>query len=257
MIQLFLSHSKSIKANIVIPFSNDLSLLGLPYWFDRAIISSGDNIYSSIMGGIDMSSHCIAFIDDTYLHSEWPLRELEFFHEKEIQNRTTLIIPIFCGIHKETVYNTVPWLKDRAFEKIEQNTYETGERERIVCRIINRLLYELNVDSDISVLEQLLLHSPILPFYNMFNVLYNSKYYLSSDLRLSCIELCNILSLLNVVCNILGVTNDEFKDVLFKLPSYIKKIALCESNYLNYDFIVVLKRSINYVALKLLQFLDS
>lgn len=154
MTQLFLSHSKQLKQNIVIPFSNDLSLLNFPYWFDRNVISSGNDIYAHIIEGIKISSHCVAFIDDAYLHREWTLKELELFRDKEIQTQSTLILPIYCGIQKETVYKTVPWLKDRAFERIEGDTYEICECERIVCRIINRLLDEIEVAADISVLEQ-------------------------------------------------------------------------------------------------------
>lgn len=68
MIQLFLSHSKSIKSDIVIPFMNDLSLLDFSYWFDRTVISSGEDIYTCIIDGIKMSSHCVAFIDNTSLY---------------------------------------------------------------------------------------------------------------------------------------------------------------------------------------------
>ena len=91
----------------------------------------------------------------------------------------------------------------------------------------------------------------------MLNILYNSKYYLSNDLRLNCIELCNILSLLSIIYNILGVPIDDFKKSLFNLTHYVKRFALNKSEYLNYDFVVVLKRSINYVAVDLLQLLNS
>lgn len=257
MTKLFLSHSKPLKANIVIPFLNDLSLLTFPYWFDRDVISCGEDIYTRIIEGINISSHCIAFIDDTYLHREWTLKELELFREKEIYTQSTLIIPIYCGIQKETVYKTIPWLKNRAFEKIERNIYEVGERERIVCRVINKLLDEIDVSADISILERLLVHNSVLPFYDVLYTLYNSKYYLSLDIRLSCIELCNILALLSVIYNILNIPKNSFKNSLFKLPFYIKEIALNKSDYLYYDFIVVLKRSINYAVMELLQFLNS
>ena len=149
-------------------------------------------------------------------------KQKQCLHNKEIQTKSTLILPIYCGIQKETVYKTVPWLKNRAFEKIKHKLYNIGECETIVCRIINRLLDEINVIADISVLGQLLLHNSILPFYDMLNILYNNKYYLSTDLRLNCIELCNILSLLGIIYNILGVPIDSFKKSLFNLPTTLK-----------------------------------
>lgn len=255
--KLFLSHSKVLKKDIVIPFSNDLSLLEFPFWLDRTIISSGEDIYVRIIEGINSSSHCIAFIDEVYLKREWTLKELELFHKKEIQTKFLLIIPIYCNIKKEIVYESIPWLKNRAFEKIEQSTYEIGERERIICRVINRLLVEVGADADISILEYLLLHKSFLPFYEVFNLLYSSKYYLSSDIRLSCTELCNILAMLSLVYNVLNLSKNNLKNSLFKMPSYIKRIALNNPNYLDYDYIVVLKRSINYVTTDLLQVLNS
>lgn len=255
--QLFLSHSKVVKKNLVVPFSNDLSTLDCPFWLDRITISSGEDIDSRIIDGINSSSHCIAFIDDAYLHGEWTLREIELFRQKEIQTGGLTIIPIYCSVTKEAVYEILPWLKNRAFEEIRQSTYDVGERERIICRVINRLLVEIGASADISILEQILLNKSTLLFYDLFNILYDSKYYLSFDLRLSCIELCNILALLSVVYNTLDISKEGIKRSLFKMPSYIKKIALNNPNYLDFDFIVVLKRCINCATVDLLRILNS
>lgn len=66
---VFLSHSKSIKKELVIPFTHQLAELKIPFWFDRNSIVSGDNIYSKIKSEIDNCDICIAFIDDHYLKS--------------------------------------------------------------------------------------------------------------------------------------------------------------------------------------------
>ncbi len=257
MIQVFLSHSKAMKTNIVIPFANDLSLLNLSYWLDKVEISSGDNIYTHIVEGINNSSHCIAFIDNTYLSKNWPMEELSLFHEKESRTGKKIIIPVYCNVSKEAVYDSIPWLENRAFELIKQDFYTVGERERIVCRVINRILDEISLNADISSLDDLISHHCLLPYHELLRVLYNSRYYLSSNLQLSCIELCNILALLNYVYNDLNIKRDRLINSVFKLPAYIKRIALDNPNNLDYDFIIVLKRCINFVSKDLLSIFNT
>lgn len=257
MIQLFLSHSKAIKSEIVIPFLNDLLLLDFPYWFDRSTIRCGDDIYESIIDGINNTSHCIAFIDKTYLNKGWPLKELELFHEKEIKVNSKIIIPIYCGIEKELVYETVPWLKNRAFEKTEKCIYQFGEKEKIVCRIISILLSRIDATPDISVVSKLLSYGNSLPLYEILHILYFSRYYLSSDLKLSCIELCNILSVLSLICDALNVHKDSFQNSISKIPLYIKTFVLSNPEYICYDFIVTLEKCINHFAKNILQALNS
>lgn len=257
MLNLFLSHSKSTKNSIVIPFLNDLSVLNVPYWMDREKIFFGENIFDEIVDGIRSSSHCIAFIDDAYLSGEWTMKELDLFHEMEEETNSQIVLPVLCNIKKETVYNSVNWLKDRAFETVANTEFKEGERELIICRIVNSLLKESKNTTDISILESFFKNESIIPYYDYFKVLYESQYYVSSDLKLNCIELCNILVLLNIVNDALDIPSNTLKEIVFKLPSYIKRIALNNSDYLNHDYVTVLKRSINFTAKDILQFLNS
>lgn len=257
MLNLFLSHSKSIKNSIVLPFLNDLSLLNVPYWMDREQIFFGENIFNEIVKGINSSSHCIAFIDDSYLKGKWTIKELELFHDLEKETNTNIIFPIFCNISKEDVYNNVKWLKDRAFETIKNKKFGEGEREMIICRTINSLLKESCFTTDISVLEILLKKEALIPYNDYLRVIYESKYYISSDYKLTCIELCNLLVLLNIVNDVLAVPNSELKRIVFKLPTYVKRIALKNADYLNIDYITVLRRSICFITNDILQFLNS
>ena len=60
--------------------------------------------YKNIEQGIHQSIYCVAFIDFSYLKSNWTTEELMLFRQKELTSNKDFIIPIFCGISKEIVY---------------------------------------------------------------------------------------------------------------------------------------------------------
>ncbi len=199
MYDFFISHSKTVKESIAIPITQWLSRIGFSPWIDRQMILSGDYIYANIKKALSEVKYGIAIIDFSYLHNNWTMQELELLHQRELIEKKNFIIPIFVSIDKMDIYNIIPWLEGRAFEKIHSNSFDLYKNLDCFSRIIAQF-YNDNIS--INSLDSLvpILNNQEFPCKNALIELIKAKYYLSSDLRLAIIELCNIQGLIYGIC---------------------------------------------------------
>lgn len=210
MIDFFVSHSREIKSIIAIPIVQYLTFIGFDVWIDRNSIVSGDHIYKKIEDAIDNSKFGIILIDEVYLNRFWTIKEIELFHKREVKENKVLIIPIFIGIEKKEVYKTIPWLEGRAFEKLDKTIFNKKDNIDIICRIISKY-FSKNLKT--NTLDRLVKSVNIKNFLcaNTLYTIVSSKQYLSEDIRLASIELCNIINLIHAIylsLNIEHINND-------------------------------------------------
>lgn len=258
MDKLFISHSKFTKNNLVVPFVQTLSALHIPYWFDRKDLSCGDPIYTNIRNGISEASYCVAFIDQIYLKREWTKKELELFYNREKELGKALIIPIYCGVTKEVVYEYFPWIEGRAFEATTKPTaYALGEQETILCRVLGKVLSYEGALTDITLINKIPLSHSCSEFTKLLGTIIDKGFFNSDNIQLSCVELCNIEGILFAIAKNTGLLIDDLSVSCHIFSGYVKNLLWSSSEIITYDFYLTLKRSINYLAQSLLVFLDA
>ena len=246
---LFLSHTKLTKESLVTPFAQALDYIEIPYWFDRKDIACSDLIYKNIKQGIEKSHYCIAFIDLAYLKGCWTKKELTLFHQKEIDACQLLIIPIYCGISKENAYEIFPWLEGRAFEYLNSSVhYDVGEKAMIICRVMGKILMDLGVKTDISSIKHIPANPSYKPLWDLLQTVYASKYFASSDLQLSCMELCNIENILFAILKNAGIPITPICQVAHNYTTYVKEFLCAESIAIKYDCVVTLRQVVSLIA---------
>lgn len=108
---VFLSHCKTTKTSLVMPFAQALESIHMPYWFDRKDIVCGGPIYTDIKTGIQQSIYCMAFIDATYLERDWTKRELTLFRHKELTDNPPLFFQSIVESQKKMYTTTSLGLK--------------------------------------------------------------------------------------------------------------------------------------------------
>ena len=241
---IFLSHSGRVKESLVVPFAQDLLLIQVPSWFDRKDLFCSSDIYGTIKSGIASSDYCAAFIDETFLQKEWTMTELNLFHEKEIKENAEMIFPILCGISKDTVYNCVPWLDGRAYESVSStSSYAAGEREILLCRIIGKYFYDYGALTDISGIEKIFQIKSGNAFWELLKDIYSNRLYGSEDARISCMELCNIISILHAISVNEGNVVSDMSKVSVALAKYIQREIVQLPENITCDHIIAMRRA--------------
>lgn len=252
---IFLSYSGQVKESLVVPFAQDLYLIQVPFWFDRKDLFCSSDIYGTIKSGIASADYCAAFIDETFLEKDWTMTELSLFHEKEIKENVEMIFPILCGISKDTVYKRVPWLEGRAFESVSSaSLYAAGEREILLCRIIGKYFYDYGALTDISDIEKIFQIKPGNAFWELLKEIYSNRLYGSEDIRISCIELCNIISILHAIFVNEGNVVSDISKVSAAFAKYIQREIVQFPENITYDHVTAMRCA---ASLMIHELLDS
>lgn len=228
MIDFFVSHSREIKSTIAIPIVQQLTFLGFNIWIDRNGIVSGDYIYTKIKTAIDNSKFGIVLIDKDFLNRLWTIEEIELFHKREMRENKILIIPIFINVGKEEVYKIIPWLEGRAFEKIEKTFFNKRDNIDIICRIVSKYFSK---NLKVYILDKLVKSLDVQKFLcaDTLYTIISSKQYLSEDLRLASIELCNINNLIYAIYLSLNIEHFN-KDIIipYQFSEFLKEYIFSE-----------------------------
>lgn len=251
----FVSHTKEIKNSFAIPFAQILCLYGFDVWIDRKGISVGNFIYKDIEKAICESKYCIAIIDSTYLNRAWPLRELNLFHERELNENTTLILPIFLNISKEEVYETVPWLEGRAFEILNESEFDKDIHLDIICRLLSRYFKETYTSHLKEITHKLLDYS--FPCKSTLINILQRELFLSEELRLAIIELCNISGIVNAIYKALTISPNKIVENAFLICNMLREKCFDANYILTYNMYISALNAVTAATEQLEILLDS
>ena len=238
---IFLSHCKTVKDNIVLPFSHLLQEINIPFWIDKNNIVPGDNINKTIKNAINYCGYCLAFIDEEYLNTHWPMLELNLFKNKNANS----IIPVYCGIKKEQVYKWIPWLENIAFERIENN-YKFGdyEKETLLNRLLNRILSDMDAKMDITAIKRLFIFNN--KYVKLLNFLESFNYYKTTDLLLKCMELCNMQLIILFVLYQEFYKSKTMFSIIERYVYHVKNLIFEYPSLVTEDTYITLCKGINY-----------
>ena len=106
---VFLSYASRDRTAIVEPFLKALQERGIKSWCDVHEINWGDSIIEKLQQGLATSRFVIAFISDSYLERDWPMKELRTAMAEQISGRTR-VLPVLLGVQPESIADTLPFL---------------------------------------------------------------------------------------------------------------------------------------------------
>ncbi len=101
----FVSHSKKDSRDLAMQLTNELSRLGCPVWFDEFSLSIGDSLTDSIEKGLKETDRCIFILSPEFLSDQgWCKHEFKTASMKQIIEKKSVMLPIWHGVQKESVY---------------------------------------------------------------------------------------------------------------------------------------------------------
>lgn len=96
------------------PLALKLSGLGIPVWFDEFSLKLGDSLRESIEKGIKETDFCILILTENFLTNDgWTKAEFNSVFSKEIIEKNKVMLPIWCDVSRQDVYDYSPSLVDR------------------------------------------------------------------------------------------------------------------------------------------------
>lgn len=140
----------------------------------------------------------------------------------------------------------IPWLKDIAFEKIEnQLNCSESEKEKIVCRLINKFFQDYDTKLNIGKVSNLTLPPEYDNLKILLNAIFQNKYFYSNNIQLSCLELCNIENILLMVISD-KIANNPLLIVVENYIKHIKNLIYSSSQILDNDYFITICKCIGY-----------
>jgi hypothetical protein len=129
----FVSHDARDK-DIAKEISIGLMRSMCPVWYDEFSLKVGESLRESIEKGLKECDRCILILSKNYLNnSGWTKTEFDSIFTREIIQTKKLVLPVWCDVDREEVFQYSPSLADRFAVK-----WEAGEAE-----VIRKLTYAL------------------------------------------------------------------------------------------------------------------
>ena len=116
---IFLCHASVDKKEYVKPLLDQLSSIGITYWYDEAEIKWGDSLVGKINEGLRRSRFVLIFLSKNFIERNWPEKELNAAIGLEINSGTTIALPLLIGDDKdiEAILEKYPLLRDKKYER--------------------------------------------------------------------------------------------------------------------------------------------
>lgn len=217
---------------------------------------SENYIYSKIKEAVTNSTYCIAVINQEFLTRSWPLEELNLFHSKEKKDQT-IIIPVYVDIDKNIVYEKIPWLEGRAFEKIDIKHFADNDRIEIICRIVGRYYKDRILELNPNKLEYSSLYKYSFPCKESLLTLLERREYFLYDFRIATIELCNITGVVNAVYSALTSKPNKYMSISNNLSNILRGFCFNPNYEPTYNIYISILYSLHVILEELKILLDS
>ncbi|MBP9095468.1 MAG: TIR domain-containing protein [Ignavibacteria bacterium] len=137
----FISHDSNDKALIAEPLAKGLNSRLCFVWYDEFTLKVGDSLRESIEKGIKEAKKCILVLTPNFLKNPgWTKKEFNSIFTREIIFNERIILPIWCNVTKEEVYDYSPSLAE-TFALIwpNESNLEKEEYNKEVEKLISKL----------------------------------------------------------------------------------------------------------------------
>ncbi len=107
----FISHDSRDKEAIARPIALNLQRKLCPVWYDEFSLQLGSNLRASIERGLKECKKCVLILSPNFFSNRgWVKKEFESIFTREILEDANLVLPIWCGITKQDVFDYSPSL---------------------------------------------------------------------------------------------------------------------------------------------------
>jgi len=110
----FISHDSRDKAEFARPIAEELSKLRCPVWYDEYSLHVGANLRASIEKGLKECKKCVLVLSPNFLsNTGWTKTEFDSVFTRQILDGSDVMLPVWCGVTKQQIYEYSPTLLDR------------------------------------------------------------------------------------------------------------------------------------------------
>jgi TIR domain len=121
----FISHDWRDKKDIAQPIAMGLSKMRCPVWYDEYSVKVGDSLRASVEKGLKESKKCVLILSPHFLgNTGWTKTEFDSVFTRQILEGSNVVLPVWCGVSKEQVYEYSPSLLDRLAVRWEEGLDE-------------------------------------------------------------------------------------------------------------------------------------
>ena len=135
---VFISHANKDKLDYVDKIYEAIKQVGVRIFYDRDVLSWGDNWHDVIINGTKKSEFAIIIISKNFFGREWTERELEEFLKRQNDSGQKIVLPLLYGISIDEMKEKYPSLAQ--IQVIESSNYtEEGIAILFAKELIKRL----------------------------------------------------------------------------------------------------------------------
>jgi hypothetical protein len=109
---VFISYASEDRDTVARPLAEALEAKGLKVWFDKFVLTVGDNLRRSIDEGLAASRYGIVILSPNFFKKEWPQRELDGLGSRE-ESGAKVILPVWHEISADEIKKYSPMLANR------------------------------------------------------------------------------------------------------------------------------------------------
>ncbi|MEY8352542.1 toll/interleukin-1 receptor domain-containing protein [Lachnospiraceae bacterium 54-53] len=122
---VFISHANSDKNDYVNQLVETIDKLGINIFYDKNILSWGDNWKDIILSGTEKSEFAIIIISDSFFDREWTEIELSEFLQRQNKVKQKTVLPLLHKITIEQLKDKYPALQ--YIQAIKSNEHSTEQ----------------------------------------------------------------------------------------------------------------------------------
>ena len=131
----FISHDSRDKAEIARKIAVGLQRMLCPVWYDEFSLTVGANLRDSIEAGLKKCRKCILILSPNFFsNGGWTKKEFDSIFTREILEERQLVLPVWYGVTKQSVYDYSPSLLN--VKGVDWNHLGEDEVCRQLCRVI-------------------------------------------------------------------------------------------------------------------------
>ena len=135
---VFISHANKDKLEYVNDLYDVIRLLGIRIFYDKDVISWGDNWKQTILDGTQKSEFAIIVISNNFFGREWTNKELDEFMHRQNTSEQKIVLPLLHGISVDEMIKQYPFLED--IQAIETRNYSKEQVTILLAKeIIKRM----------------------------------------------------------------------------------------------------------------------
>ena len=130
----FICHDWRDKKDVAQPIAVGLSKMRCPVWYDEYSVKVGDSLRASVEKGLKESKKCVLILSPNFLsNTGWTKTEFDSIFTRQIFEGSNVVLPVWCGVTKQQIYDYSPSLLDKLAVRWEEGIEEVLRK---LCRAI-------------------------------------------------------------------------------------------------------------------------